>query len=143
MPVSGFHSEWVTIDNSRILLSCRGSFPGESMRFMAKIAVTALSVRSKSARLIQIFYDDKACVHQFIFASDETEDRGFGDEVVGIVNDIYRYGNDIAEMIIVEPGDKNSDHYVHMEYLSCEAGVAVDRWKHANEAYMRDVETPS
>jgi hypothetical protein len=39
--------------------------------------------------------------------------------------------------------DHNSDHYFHMEHLSIEAGVAVDRFKHVDEAYQETVSLPA
>lgn len=142
MPYTGFHSEWVTIENSRVFLECRGSFPGKKMHFIAQVAVEALSQRSEDARLVNVYYDDKSCCHTLTFASDNPEDEGFEQEVVGIINNIYRYANDSAEMVLVERVDRSHDHYVHMEHLSCESGVAVDRWKHADKEYMKDAEVP-
>jgi hypothetical protein len=46
-----------------------------------------------------------------------------------------------AEVQIVEKGDTGSDHYNHMEHLSTESGIAVDRWRHRDADYMKEVNT--
>lgn len=143
MPTTGFHSEWSTIGDTRVYLQCRASFPGERMHFMANVAVKALEMRSKNARLVRVFFDDKSSVTSFTFASDAPEDKDFADDVVAIINDIFCYGNDMGEMIIVPVGDKHSDHYDHMEHLSVGAEVAVDRWRHSDAKYQEDVSEPS
>lgn len=113
-----FHSEWFTVENSRVFLKCRNGFPDDQMKFIANVAIKALRNRSSSARLVHIFYDDKAFVHCLYFVSDEPEDKNIATEVANIINDIFNYGNDIGEMLIVERGNKDSSHYNHMAYLS-------------------------
>lgn len=88
MPCTGFHSEWVTLENSRVLLEYRGSFPSKRMHLIARVAVEASRQRSEDARLVKVYYDDKACSHVLTFASDNHSDDGIEREIVNIINNI-------------------------------------------------------
>ncbi len=118
MRTAEFHSEWVTIEDTRVFLQCRDGFPSEHTKFIAELAVKALKYRTSDARLVHIFYDDKAGVHCLYFVSDNPEDKIWADEVVELINGICNSGNEIGEMVIVKQGNKSSNHYNHMAYLS-------------------------
>ena len=120
--IDGFNEEWFTVnDDTRVLLSSRCGYPRKKMKFIAKVVVEALKNRSKNARLVQLFYDDKACSHCINIVSDSDKDNdNIAQEIENIINSIYDYGNDIVEMDIVKEGNKDSDHYDHMAYLSNE-----------------------
>lgn len=118
--IEGFSEEWFTVDDdTRVLLSSRCAFPRKKIKFIAQVVVEALKNHSANARLVSIFYDDKACSHCINIVSDnKKEDIHIAQKIENIVNSIYDYGNDIVQMEFVESGNKNSDHYDHMTYLS-------------------------
>lgn len=134
MPFTGFHSEWITIANHRILLECRASFPDERLRFIARVAVEVCQARrAKDARVTKIFYDDKSCFTEIELASTARADDDLADRLQKALHTIYGDGNCQAHMRIVREGDRASDHYDHMEHLSVASGVAVSRWKKDRE----------
>ncbi|MCC0191373.1 hypothetical protein [Pseudomonas aeruginosa] len=131
MPVPGFHSEWFTIDDHRVLLKCRAGYPGERERFIATVVARLLDSNSSDgqARLVQVFYDDKACVYSIEAASTDPADRRLESPITDVLQSIFNSGNYICSMEVVKRGDEHSDHYHHMEHLSVALNVAEDRWK--------------
>lgn len=143
MPITGFHSEWLTIGDNRILLECRAGFPGHTERFIASVAAEFLNHNgSKHARVVSVFYDDKACSHFVTVASTAKSDEQLGEPLTHVLHSIFGNGNCQVAASIVPAGDEQSDHYDHMEHLSVSAGVAADRWKHADAQYQADVWSP-
>lgn len=130
MPSSGFHSEWITIKDHRILLECRASFPNEHMRLISHIAAEICDNNSEVARVVQVSYDNKSGMYTITIASTSQGDKKLKERLVTVFDKIFNNGNHCPEVIIVKPGDTSSDHYYHMEHLSVEAGIAVDRFRH-------------
>jgi len=148
MPISGFHSEWITIKDHRIYLSCRASFPDEIMFFMAKVIVEACDNNSdNAARVTRIDFDDKAGVYAINIASTNSHDSVIKDRLEPVLETIFKNDeNSISTFLvhvdIFEPGNTNSDHYDHMEYLSIKSDVASDRWRHKDSEYQKSVSKP-
>lgn len=149
MPETGFHSEWITEGVHRILLECRAGFPDDDMRFIAKVAVitcdcnAADTGRERGPRVTQVFHDNKACCYLIKIVSDDPVDEGLGTIVYDAFCSIFGENNTCQpEVRIIESGDTESDHYNHTEYLSVMAGVAVDRWRHHDEEYIKTVGPP-
>ncbi|UZE21843.1 hypothetical protein LOY67_17505 [Pseudomonas sp. B21-056] len=128
MPVEGFHSEWFTVGKHRVLLEARASFPDEDHKFIAAVIAKALDHNTERARLVRIFFDDKACVYSIHIATTDQTDKQLEDRLTEIVQSIYASGSYYCEIEVVEEGNESSDHYHHMEHLSVSAGVATDRW---------------
>jgi hypothetical protein len=128
MSVEGFHSEWFTIGKHRVLLEARASFPDEEHRFIASVAAKTLDHKGSKAGIVRINYDDKACVYCVEIATTDPADQKLEAIITEILQLIYGYGNFICNVIMVEKGDEQSDHYHHMEHLSVGAGIATDRW---------------
>ncbi len=144
MPTTGFHSEWITVGDHRILLQCRASFPDDNMRFMAQVAVTTCDANSQGrARVVEIFYDDKACIWTINVASTNTEDKQLEDALMTVFHTMYCHGNVQPQVQIVEEGNTDSDHYNRTEHLSIGVDVAVNRWRHEDDEYQRNVRPPS
>ncbi|MDY0169238.1 MAG: hypothetical protein RBS80_22030 [Thermoguttaceae bacterium] len=143
MTTRGFHSEWVTIGHHRVLLECRASYPDDEMRFIARVAVATIDHNSQhGARLVHVYYDDKSCFYTVKIASDNAEDDRLADIVMRVLHTMRNDGNCQPEVEIVAPGDRQSDHYEHMEHLSIQSQVAVDRSRHRDTEYMQQVESP-
>ena len=144
MPTKGFHSEWLTIKEHRILLECRASFPDETMKFIARVAVEFCNYHTDNeARVVTIYYDDKACIWTTTIASTNPSHQELEGELTRVLQGIYADGNRTVDVVIVNAGDPESDHYNHMEHLSIETEVAVDRWRHKDTDYMETVQSPS
>ncbi len=129
MPTEGFRSEWLTLGKHRVYLEARASFPDEEHRFIASVAAKTLDNHSQHARLVRVFFDDKACVYSIEVASTSEGDKHLEDKITGIVQAIFGSGNYLCDVMVVAKGDEQSDHYHHMEHLSVSAGIATDRWK--------------
>jgi len=148
MPISGFHSEWITIKDHRIYLSCRASFPNDTMHFMAKVIVETCDNNSdNAARVTEINFNDKAGVYAINIASTNSHDLVIQERLEPILETIFKNDeNSISTFLvnveIFEPGDTQSDHYNHMEYLSIKSDVAVDRWRDKDSEYQKSVSTP-
>jgi len=143
MATTGFHSEWVTISGHRILLECRCGFPDEDLRFIAQVAVETVRHNSRhGARVVYIHKDEKNGFINIKIASDNSEDEELAGVVMSVLHAMRFNGDCQSEVVIVEPGDKSSDHYNHDEHLSVGAGVAVNRWKHNDAEYQKDVHPP-
>lgn len=143
MPTTGFHSEWITVGENRILIECRAGFPGQMERFIASVACEFLMHNaSKDARVVGIYYDDKSCVHTVTVASTDKSDKAIQERLMHVLHGIYANGNCQIRFEIVKKGDTDSDHYDHMEHLSVETDVAVDRWKHDDANYQAKVSVP-
>lgn len=128
MPTEGFHSEWFSINDHRVLLECRASFPDTDHKFIASVVAKTLDVNCVKARLVRVYFDDKSCTYSIEAATTEPQDKNVEKLVTRIVQDIYGSGNYHCEMTIVKRGDEDSDHYHHMEHLSVQLDVATDRW---------------
>jgi len=121
MATSDFHSEWVTIGQHRLVLVCRSSFPNDHMRFLAKIAVEVCDNNSSGeARLHRVFLNDKASTYTFEVASTAQSDKGLERTVASALENIYGYSNFFCDVRIVDEGNRDSDHYCHMEHLQNE-----------------------
>lgn len=124
MTFKDFSSQWVSIGDNRILLVSRDGFPSEIEEFIARISVEFLQHNSSGrARVTQIFYDDKACVHDISIASTLNEDKDLEDRLTNVLHSIYNCGNYMVNIEIVPQGSESSDHYNHMAYLSMKTGV--------------------
>ncbi len=143
MPITGFHSEWITIKKHRICLEGRASYPDDLMKFIAQVAVEVCDNNSEGdARVVRIYYDDKACIWIIFVASVDQRDKELEDRLRTVLHTIFNHGNCQPEIVIVKPGDTSSDHYNHTEHLSTAAEVAVDRWRHSDEKYQEKVSVP-
>ena len=125
MAVNGFHSEWVTIGRHRVFLECRCSFPGDEMRFIAQVAAKTIDSHSEDARLVSVFFNDNAGTYDLKIASDTYDDRELGETVEALLCTMCANDNRYAQVVVVRPGNKESDRYDHMEHLSRGAGVLV------------------
>ena len=144
MPSEGFHSEWLTVGHHRILLHCRASFPDENMRFMANVAAITCDANSEGrARVVDIFYDDKACIWTVNVASTDAADTQLEDTLRTVFHTMYGDGSIQPQVQIIQEGNTDSDHYHRTEHLSVGAGVAVDRWRHRDAEYQKTVEPPA
>ena len=141
MSTTGFHSEWITIEEHRILLDCRASFPDENMRFLARVAVEACRA-SKEARVVHINYDDKSCFWTIRLASTREKDKEIAERLQSALHTLRQDGNCQVQMNIVAKGNESSDHYNHTEHLSVASEVAVDRWKHQDPEYTKTIQPP-
>lgn len=143
MPMSGFHSEWITIGQHRILLECRASFPNEWMRFLAQVAVATCNANSEGrARVTQIYFDDRSSTWTIDVASDNETDRQLESILITVLHTMFSHGNCLPRVKIVPAGDKVSDHYDRTEWLSVAAGVAVDRWEQHDPECQAKVRLP-
>lgn len=119
-----FQSEWVTIgDDTRALLESRYAFISPTTRFIARVVVEILRAQAPNARLIKIFDDNKNSQHHIYLASDDPNDKTIASTVEKIINSIYGYQNDIAEITIVNPANTDWDGYNHMVYLLEKSGL--------------------
>jgi hypothetical protein len=144
MPTTGFHSEWITNGDNRVYVQCRAGFPGTTEHFIVSVACEFLTHNATDrARVVSIFYDNKACSHLVTVASTKKEDQVVEDALMQVLHAIYANGNCQVTVEIVAKGDEHSDHYDHMEHLSVATGVAVDRWRHSDAEYQADVSSPS
>ena len=128
MSVEGFRSEWFTAGKHRVYLEARASFPSDDHRFIATVAAQTLDHNSSHARLVKVFFDDKACVYGVHIATTEEADKALEDHIPSIRHSIFNSGNYFCDVEVVDKGNEASDHYHHMEHLSVAAGVATDRW---------------
>ncbi|MGH8350840.1 MAG: hypothetical protein ACRES5_30390 [Pseudomonas sp.] len=128
MPVEGFRSEWFTVGKHRVHLEARASFPDEEHKFIATVAARTLDHHSIHARLVSVFFDDKACVYSVHVATTEEADKVLEQRITEILHSIFDSGNYFCDVTVVAKGDESSDHYHHMEHLSVAAGIATDRW---------------
>jgi hypothetical protein len=85
-------------------------------------------------RVVSVFGDDGDGDREKILITVATTS---GDRAAGldrrlreIVESIYPGGRFEARVTVVAPGAYGSPRYDHMEHLSVQAGVAVDRWSH-------------
>jgi hypothetical protein len=132
MAVPGFHAEWRTIGDHRVYLHHRASFPCPESRRVVGAAVRAVRQwLSRSARVTEVFYDDKSSTYGVSVATDKPEDERPGDYIDNIEEACRAAagGTWCSVNVLVVPAARHrqSDHYNHMEYLSESAGVACDR----------------
>ena len=123
MAANEFHSEWLTIGKHRILIECRDGFPGEDERFIAEVSAKLVDNNSSKARIVSIYYDDKACVHTVTVASTKSEDQDIESPLTNVLQAIFNCGNFLVNIEIVKRGNEDSDHYNHMAHLSNAAKV--------------------
>ncbi|QZP26213.1 hypothetical protein [Pseudomonas mosselii] len=136
MPVAGFHSEWVTLGRHRVLLECRASYPDKADHFIAGVVAEIINHNgSGDARLVHVYYNDKASIHHVTIASTNQDDLALGDLTTKVLQSIYGSGNYDCDVQIIERGNESSDHYEHMEHLSVGAGLAEDRWQHGKDLH--------
>lgn len=128
MSVEGFRSEWFTAGKHRVYLEARASFPDDDHRFIAAVVARTLDHNSSDARLVKVFYDDKACVYSVDIATTNKADTALESRITNILHSIFNTGNYVCNVEVVARGDESSDHYHHMEHLSVAAGIATDRW---------------
>jgi hypothetical protein len=134
MATTGFHSEWVTIHGHRILLECRASFPDEQMRFVASVAVEMCEHGPHTeARVLTVFFDDKASVYAIKIGTTDPKDDVLSTRLEHVIQTIYHGCPVTVEVIVIPEGNRDSDHYEHMEHLSVAAGICVDRFKYRDE----------
>jgi hypothetical protein len=145
MPTSGFHSEWLTTGESRILLRCRASFPDERMKLMAQVAVETCAKNSSTRRaaVVEVYFNDQTAMCTVLVASTDESDRKLGPILQDILQSMSDTGNVRASVIVVPEGNMNSDNYDHMEHLSVAAGVGADRWEHEDETNQVTFERPA
>jgi len=142
MPTHGFHSEWATIKDHRVHLECRASFPDEKMRLIARVAVETCDNNSEGlARVVKVFYDDKACTWAINVVTTDPKDNKLENQLMTVLHTMFGDGNCHTEVEIVASGNTSSDHYCHTEHLSIKSGVAVDRFRHNDEKYMESIES--
>jgi len=119
-----FQSEWITIgDDTRVFLESRYAFISSTTRFIARVVVEILRAQAPNARLMKIFHDNKNSQHHIFLASDNPDDKTIATTVEKIINNIYGYQNDIAEITIVKPGNYDLDGYNHTFYLLENSGL--------------------
>jgi hypothetical protein len=114
------------------------------MRLIAKTAAAICDQHTAGrARVVQVFYDDKACIWTATIASTDPQDKALETIVTSAMfdNEVVD-ANYVTQVEIVKEGDTQSDHYERMEYLSVRSGIAADRWRHKDKEYMEDVEPP-
>lgn len=128
MPAEGFRSDWYTVGKHRVLLEARASFPDDDHRLIATVAAKLIDHHSEHARLVRVFYDDKACIYSIEVATTAAVDQSLEGQITEVIQSIYGTGNYYCSVEIIPKGDEQSDHYHHMEHLSVGAGVATDRW---------------
>lgn len=128
MPVEGFRSEWFTVGKHRVHLEARASFPDEEHKFIAAVAARTIDHNSTQARLVRVYFDDKACVYSVEVATTDELDKALENRITEVLQSIFNTGNYFCDVTVVAKGDELSDHYEHMEHLSVAAGVATDRW---------------
>jgi len=135
MPTPGFHSEWITIADTRGLLCCRSSFPDDRMKLMSQVAVETCKQNSTTHRaaVVEVYLDDQATVWTVTVASTDQADKKLGPILQGVLQAMLDTGNVLAETVIVPEGDSQSSNYDHMEHLSVGACVGADRWKRKDE----------
>ena len=126
MSEAGFHYEWVTIGNHRILLSCRTGFPNDRMRFIAHVAAETCDNNSSDARVVRVFFDDKSDTWTINVATTDPNDVELEDTITTVLQTMYGNGNCIPQVDVVKPGHQSSDSYNHTEHLSIEFGVAEE-----------------
>jgi len=144
MPIRGFHSEWVTIKDHRVLLECRASYPDATIRFIARVAIETCDNNSLGrARVVKVDYDDKSCCWNITVATTEHKDKKLENLLMTVLHTMFANGNCQSTVVVVKEGDTYSDHFQHTEHLSVEAGVAVDRFRHSDSEYMETVTDPS
>lgn len=143
MPITGFHSEWLTIGHHRVYLECRASFPTDDMRFLTAVACRTCDTQSEGrARVIGMFFDDKAGAWTLTVASDNPEHAVLETVIERVIHTMLNADNCRVETIIVPTGDRESDHYNHTEHLSVAAARTSDRWRHADQTYLASVRAP-
>jgi len=114
------------------------------MRFMANVAAITCDANSeRRARVVEIFYDDKACIWTVSVASTDAADKQLEDTLLTVFHTMYGHGNIQPQVQIVDEGNTESDHYDPTEHLSVSSGVAVDRWRHRDAEYQGTVRPPA
>jgi hypothetical protein len=120
-----FNSEWVSEGRHRVFIECRGGAPTDYMRDIVKIAAFYCdNCQEADARVVKLFYDNKADAFTVFLASDEPEAASMESALTSIMEELGGGRMISASMVIVPIGNKKSDHYDHMQHLSIEAGKA-------------------
>lgn len=125
MEKEGFHYEWVTIRNHRILLHCRTGFPDDRMRFIARVAVETCDWQSSSARVLKVFFDDKSDMWSVDVATTDPRDSELENTLSTIFDAMYGTLICIPRVGIIDACNSQSDSYNHTEYLSMKSRVAT------------------
>jgi hypothetical protein len=135
MSIPGYHSEWVTLGDNRVLLCCQSSFPDDRMKLMAQVAVETCRQNSTTERagIVEVYFNDKVTVWTVTVASTDVSDKKIGPILQGVLQGMLDNGNVFARVLIVPKGDVSSDQYNHMEHLSIAAGVGTEEWTHEDE----------
>jgi hypothetical protein len=123
---ANFHADWVAEYGSRIYLQCRDSFPNETMRFVAKVTAFACNSHSENAQIVRVYYDDKACIYLIDIASTDPNDERLVDIIFEALDKLFGHSMCQPQFTLVPDGNRDSEHYCHMEYLSRECGVSVE-----------------
>lgn len=123
MTTNNFHSEWRTVGKHRVLIECRDGFPGEDEYFIAEVSAKLVDNNSRKARVVSIYYDDKACIHTVTVASTKIEDCDIESTLTNVLQAIFNSGNFSVNIEMVKRGNEDSDHYNHMAHLSSAAKV--------------------
>lgn len=125
MAASGFHSDWVTIKDHRVLLECRSSFPNARMRFDARLAVEIVRNNSPEARVVRVFHDDKSACTNIKIGSYNKDDQVLERVVEGVFHTIFPGRVTYCDVIIIDSNHPLLEPYNATEHLSVEAGVAM------------------
>lgn len=123
MTTKGFYSEWATVGGHRIFFHCRSGYPDRWMRFIARVAAATVESHSESARVVEVYRDDKAGMTWVTVASDDAADKELEDTVDSVLDNMTNSGNHRSQVTIVEPGERRSEHYDHTRHLIEKAGV--------------------
>lgn len=129
IPISshdGFHSTWLTVRDHRIFVDHRTGFPSPEDKRIAELAATFVEYKcSPDARVIHIFFDDKAGQYCITVASTEARDSAIVDDLPDALwKDFYNAGFAVW-FNLVPPGYRASNRYNHMEYLSAACGLTT------------------
>lgn len=119
---AGFSSEWRTIADHRVHLSCRDGFPDYDLRRLARATASCVDRRcSEQARLVEVARDERSGVtllrvvstlpHDEQAAGDIASDLAMAEECPPVVIDV----------LIVRRGDEAADGYNHTRHLVAEA----------------------
>jgi len=117
-----FYSEWITITQHRVLLEC--SFPDDEHRFIAKVAVETcehfsyLEKSCDTARIICVFYNDKASCYDIFIASTNPKHEELVDRLTIVFNNIYPENPANVVFELCKEGESSHDKYNRTQYLA-------------------------
>ena len=133
-----------------MLLARQCGFPDEHLRFYARLAVEICDrwygptgfaevddsvAPADQGRVVSVHGNDgdRDAVEQIVVTVATTSGEraaGLDRRLREILESIYPSGRFEARIAVVSAGAIGSPQYNHMEHLSVQAGVAVDRWRH-------------